>query len=207
MNRLFPLIAAAAALLPASAPATGGSTAAVFEAGRCMVQRDRRAAISLFRSLPLDQTVADFSALGGSAARACIGAVPGASGLLVRGAIAQALFQRDFRGEIGDALRNGVQPADLGLPDASAGGAPNSWRWADCVVRNEPAATGRLLRTEVGSPQEAAAISGLQLHMSACMAMGAELTLRRSEVRSLFAQGAYHNAYRYWAGQLRAAPQ
>jgi hypothetical protein len=174
----------------------------------CLVQRDRRAAIALFRGLPLDRSAADLSALAAGPARDCAGGASGASSMMVRGAIAQALFVRDFRGTMGHEPRPGLDPVDLGLDAAIAVGGPPAtepYRWADCVVRNDPAATERLLRTDIGSPQEAAAVSGLQPYMSACMAMGAQISVRQSEMRSLFAQGAYHNSYRYWSGQLRDA--
>jgi hypothetical protein len=208
MRKLLLLAVAAGAPWSAAAQAVTGSAAAVFEAGRCMVQRDRRAAIALFRALPFDNSRAELSPVGAGAARNCADGASGASALMVRGAIAQALFQRDFRGAMGHEPRPGQDPVDLGLPDVAgprAAGAPESYRWADCVVRNEPDATARLLRTDVGSPQESAAISGLQLYMAACMAQGAQISVRQSEMRSLFAQGAYHNSYRYWTGQLRDA--
>lgn len=207
MRTLLP-IAAAAILVPAAASPATGSTAAIYDAGRCMVQRDRRAAIALFRGLPLDNSAADLSSLGTSSARACTGDVAGASAMLVRGAIAQALFVRDFRGSMGNQPRPGQEPVDLGLADAIAADGPRAtepYRWADCVVRNDPAWTERLLRSDVGSSYEAAAISGLQPYMSACMASLAQISVRQSEMRSLFAQGAYHNSYRYWTGQLRDA--
>lgn len=206
MKQTFLLIAAAVVLVPGAAPATTASTAGIFDAGRCMVQHDRRAAIALFRGLPLDNSQADLSALGRSRAQDCAGGVAGASAMMVRGAIAQALFVRDFRGAIGNDPRRGDPPADLGLADAVAVGGPPAtepYRWADCVVRNDPLSTERLLSSAIGSSFEAAAISGLRPYMSACMAMGAQISVRQSEMRSLFAQGAYHSSYRYWTGQLR----
>ena len=196
--RTHSLLAAAACAAWPAAPATAGTPARIFEAGRCIVQHDRRAAIALLRTLPLDGSAADLSALG-----ACAAGAESASAMLLRGAIAQALFQRDFRGTVGHEPRPGQDPVDLGLPGIAA--APESYRWADCVVRNDPPATERLLRTAVGSPQESAAVSELQPYMSACMALGAEISVRPSEMRSLFAQGAYQTSYRYWTGQLNDA--
>jgi hypothetical protein len=206
MKRIFLLAVGACALAPIAPAAATGPISAVYDAGRCMVQRDRRASIALFRALPLDNVAADLSTLGSSSARECAGAVAGASAMLVRGAIAQALFARDFRGSISNGPR--LDPIDLGLGVASApGGSPatEAYRWADCVVRSDPPAVEHLLRSDVGTPAESAAMSGLQLHMAACMASGAQFSVRQSEARSLFAQGAYHTGYRYWTGQLRDA--
>jgi hypothetical protein len=168
-----------------------------------MVQRDRRAAIALIRDLPFDNSQANLSTLRGSPAQDCAAGASGASALLVRGAIAQAMFQRDFRGAFGGEPRTGVQPVNMQLPIEAAPGGVETYRWADCVVRNEPIGTEQLLRSYIGSGEEAAAISRLQPYMSACMADGAQLTVRLIDLRSLFAQGAYNGSYRYWTGQLR----
>lgn len=206
MKRFVLALAGAGCLaaFPAPAFASQASVAGVYEAGRCMVDRDRRAAVGLIRALPLDGSVADLSALRGSGASACAGAAEGASALLVRGAVAQALFLRDFRA-FGREPRAASILVNLDLPvESSPGGARSVelYRWADCVVRNDSAGTQRLLTSVVGSADEAAAVAGLQAYMSACMRAGSELQVRASEVRSVFAQSAYHTMYRYWTGQL-----
>jgi hypothetical protein len=204
---LLSLAASAAAAAPlAPAGAAPPSVAGVYEAGRCMVAGDRRAAVALVRALPLDGQVADLSALRGSAAD-CAGPAQGASAMLVRGAIAQALFFRDFR-VFGREPRTETGLIDLGLPTESSPGGTRSvelYRWADCVVRNDGAGTQRLLVSAVGSGEENAAIAGLQTYMSACMRGGPQLQVRASEVRSVFAQSAYHAMYRYWTGRLEDA--
>ena len=94
---------------------------------------------------------------------------------------------------------------NLNLPIEASPGGPRTvelYRWSDCVVRNDLVATERLLRSAVGAADEAAALAALQTYMSACMRGGTQLTLRSSEVRSLFAQSAYFTMYRYWTGQL-----
>ena len=204
---LFRLAAAgsvAAASAPAPALAAPASVAGVYEAGRCMVSLDRRAAVVLIQALPLDGQAADLSALRGSAASGCAGGAKGASAMLVRGAIAQALFLRDFRA-FGREPRVESGLVNLNLPvEPSAGGARSVelYRWADCVVRNDTAGTQRLLISTIGSGEESAAIAVLQAYMAACMRAGSQLEVRSSEVRSVFAQSAYHAMYRYWTGQL-----
>lgn len=196
--------AGSAAALSAPALAAPTSVAGVYEAGRCMVERDRRAAAALIQALPLDGGVADLSALTRSGARGCVAGAQGASVMVVRGAIAQALFLRDFR-TFGREPRTEIALVDLNLPvESSLSGTRGVelYRWADCVVRNDAAGTQRLLLSIVGSPEEASSIAGLQTYMSACMRAGSQLQVRASEVRSVFAQSAYHVMYRYWSGQL-----
>jgi hypothetical protein len=192
-------VSAPAPAAPAPAPAAG-----VYEAGRCMVASDRRAAVALILALPLDGREADLSTLRGTGAGTCAEGAQGASAMVVRGAIAQALFFRDFRA-FGRQPRTETGLIDLGLPIESSPGGTRSvelYRWADCVVRNDIAGTQRLLVSAIGSGEEDAAIAGLQTYMSACMRVGSLLQVRASEVRSVFAQSAYHTMYRYWTGRL-----
>lgn len=193
--------AAVCAAIP-SVPAFAAPTAAaVYDAGRCMVQRNRRAAVTLILALPSDNRPADLSSLGG----ACAGA-EGATAMVVRGAIAQALFLRDFR-VFGREARPEVSLVNLNLPiESSLSGSRSTelYRWGDCVVRNDGAGIQQLLVSAVGSADERAAIAGLQTYMSACMRSGSQFGVRASELRSVLAQSAYHAMYRYSTGQLEA---
>lgn len=204
---IFSMVALGAlASIPAPAAATA-SSAAVYEAGRCLVQQDRRSAVALMASLPLDDSPANLASVGRNGA-GCVSGLAGAPAMLVRGGIAQALFVRDFGG-FGRELRNDRNIFDLNLPVEGFGASLDRtiqlYRWADCVVRNDSAGTERLLRTAVGTPEERAAIAGLQTFMASCMPVGTQLSVRAWEVRSLFAQSAYHTLFRYWTGQLQSA--
>lgn len=199
-------LAAAACIAGLAAPAlaVAPSVAAVYDAGRCMVQRDRRASAALIQSLPLDGAAADLSALRDSDALGCLPAADGVSTMLLRGAIAQALFLRDFPHLGREPLMN-VGLVNLSLPVEASPGGPRTvelYRWSDCVVRNDIDTTQRLLRSAIRSSDEAAAFVELQTYMSACMRGDTQLTVRSSEARSLFAQSAYFAMYRYWTGQI-----
>lgn len=212
MKRIFvPFAAAVLTALPGPAPAAPGpSTAAVYAAGRCIVARDYGRALALLVALPLDDQAADLAQLRGSGAEPCAGGIAGASALLVRGAIAQALFMRDFGG-FGRDPRSSAHLINLNLPvQDSAGGsrALDLYRWGDCVVRNNPGATQDLLASVSGSAEERAAIAELQPFMTPCMPFGTQLTtVYLTEARAVFAQSAYHTMYRYATGQLRVAAQ
>jgi hypothetical protein len=203
---LLPLAAAALLAVPGPASAARNSPA-VYEAGRCIVDSDRSGANRLMATLPLDESTADLSRLNARAA-ACAARLAEAPAMQVRGALAQAMFMRDF-----GSIRREPDPRrgfiNLNLPVQESGTARDRttqlYRWGDCVARNDSAGTERLLRTEAASAEESAAIEGLRNYMAACMPTGVQLEVRLWELRSVIAQTAYNTVYRYWTGQLEAA--
>ena len=205
------LAAGAALLLPGTASADNGGASMrdVYDAGRCMVDRDRRAAIGLLQALPLDGDAADLSSLPDSLAQRCGEGLQAASALHLRGAIAQALFFRDFGG-FGVEPRRATPLVDLDLPvQRSPGGSPtiDLYRWADCLVRNDSHHAERLMESRVGSRTETLAIEGMRNYMAACAPDGAQLAVQAAELRSVIAQSAYHSMYRYWIGRLASVGQ
>lgn len=191
------------AAAPATASAPSQGTVALYEAGRCIVQRDRGAAARLMQTLPLDETPAELGTLRGAAAQ-CMESADGAAAFALRGAIAEALYRRDFRGRELRPIRAG-QLVTYDLPVQSSPPGTRTvelYRWADCVVRNDMEGTRRLLTTNLGTPEEDAATNALANFMAACLPAGGTLDVYANEVRPLFAQSAYHSLYRYWTGQL-----
>ena len=124
----FGVIAAPAAAAPSQ------WTVALYEAGRCIVQQDRGAAQALMRTLPLDDSAAEIDALRGPAQQ-CLEGAAGATGIDLRGAIAQALYLRDFRGRELRPVRAG-NLVSFELPVQASPRVPRTvelYRWADCV--------------------------------------------------------------------------
>ena len=201
------LLAAAAALampVPAAADDNGDSVRDIYDAGRCLVDRDRRAAVGFLTAVPVDSETADLSQLPDSLAQRCAEGMNSAKTLLIRGAIAQALFFRDFGG-FGLEPRRSAPLVNLDLPvqDSPEGSVRTElYRWSDCVVRNDATHTERLLSSPVGSRTEEAAIEGLRPYMAACAPAGSQLAVQPTELRSLLTQSAYHSMYRYWTNQL-----
>ncbi len=204
---MFAMLAAGAALSlasPASADQASPTLRQIYDAGRCLVVTDRGTAVGLLGSLPMEEGDADLSQLPERVARRCAQGLGTVASLHLRGAIAQALFFRDFGG-FGEEPRRSAPLVNLNLPAQSSppgNGMTELYRWADCVVRNDIAHTERLLTSTVGSNQEAAAIEGLRAFMSACAPAGQQLSVRPSDLRSLVAQSAYASMYRYWTRQL-----
>ena len=204
---MFALLAAGAALAlsgPAAADEGQPSLRQIYEAGRCIVDNDRRTAVSFLQSLPMDEGEADLSLLPDNLTRRCAQGWGTVDSLHFRGAIAQALFFRDFGG-FGIEPPRSVPLVNLNIPAQSSPpgtGMTELYRWADCVVRNDIGHAERLLSSRVGSQNEAAAIESLRAYMSACVPEGQQLSVRPSDFRSLIAQSAYHSMYRYWTRQL-----
>lgn len=200
------LAAGAAASLPAPTLAAdaGLTLEQVYDAGRCIVDRDRRAALSLVVAQPIEGDVVDLSGLSPDLRDRCASAIESASPLNLRGAIAQALFFRDFEG-FGLQPGRGVSLVNLNIPvqDSPPGSdMVDMYRWADCVVRNDAGHSEALMRSRIGSRQEAAAIAGLSPYMQACAPEGADLRVSAAQLRGVVAQAAYHSMYRYWTRDL-----
>lgn len=203
----IPHAALAAAMLwslPAPAAASSPGLDRIYAAGRCMVAHDRGAAASLIRSLPLGRERTDLSALSPELVRRCAGSLGSPPALHLRGALAQALFFRDFRGFGLQPFRS-IPLVNLELPvqDSPPGDRTTElYRLADCVVRNDPGHVERLLASRPGSDNEGRFMSLLGGYLRACPA--AELSIARSDLRSALAQSAYQSMYRYWTGELRS---
>jgi len=186
---------------PASASTPGLER--VYAAGRCLVRQDRRAAIDLVLALPIGRERASISALAPSLGR-CGAGLESVPAMHLRGAIAQALFFRDFRGF-------GLQPSrsialvnlDLPIQDSPPGDPTTElYRLADCVVRNDGPRTESLLATRPGSENESRIMDRLAPYLRACTTADSQLSIARSDLRSAMAQSAYHSMYRYWTRQL-----
>lgn len=192
-----------AALATPAAAAPSQWTVALYEAGRCIVQQDRGAAQTLLQTLPLDDSAAELDSLRGPA-RQCVEGAAGATGIDLRGAIAQALYLRDFRGrELRPVRAGSLVSFDLPVQASPPGSRTvELYRWADCVVRNDSQGTRLLLSSPLGSADEQAAMNGLANFMGSCLPQGSDLNVYANEVRPLFAQSAYFSLYRYWTGRL-----
>ena len=197
-------LAAGAALSLAGPAQANPSMQDIYDAGRCIVDNDRSAAVQFLGVLPLEEGDADLSRLSPSLNRRCAQGLGGANSLHLRGAIAQALFFRDFGG-FGLEPRRSVPLVNLNIPAESSPpgtGITELYRWADCVVRNNIGHSERLLESRIGSQNESRAIEGLRAYMSACAPADGQFAVRPSDFRSLVAQSAYNSMYRYWTREL-----
>lgn len=175
---------------------------ALYEAGRCIVARDRGAAVELFRALPPQGDSADPSLAQRVAATGCLNRpLPRNGAIILRGAIAQALHGADYQ-VIGAPPTQRSRLVDLQLPTGTAGDGV-AYGWSDCVVRNDLRNAERLMATAPGSAQETEVLVAMRPYMSAC-ARGTDPGVPDVFLRSLFVQSLYSVLNRYWNGGLRA---
>jgi hypothetical protein len=202
----------AAALAPA-APASAQpalSDKEVYDIGRCVVRSDRSVGVGLLQSLPLSGPNLTIPGTL-SAAGQCAKAGGSVSPVALRGAIARALFLKDFdRFMVEPKVANHLL-AELKLPideKAANGADPQTvalYKFGDCVVRNEVMKIESLMRTPVGSGTEEKIFEYLAPMMAACQAKGTTIRVSPSTLRSLLAQSAYNVSWRYWKDQLFTA--
>jgi hypothetical protein len=182
--------------VPAGASPGGTTVRSVYDMGKCIVRKDRSAAIELMSSLPLTGSANLSGSVGG--ASSCLAQASGtANAVTVRGALAQALFLRDFN-------EFGADPGRGTLAGYSLPIEAGLYRWSDCVVRQDTGAITSLLHSDVGSRQEAQVLERIRPQMSACLPTTERLAIAPSQLRSVLAQSAYNVAYRYWTEQLSA---
>lgn len=200
------LLAVGATLMPL-APAAAFRVATpseTFDAGRCIVVRNRDAALDLLRTLPNNADMADLTALPGGLSERCARGLTSADALHLRGAIVQEMYLRDFGGA-GVEPRRSARLIDLALPvQDSAGGDRTTelFRLADCVVRNDGEHVDRFLASSVGSRIEANLIGAMRNYLAACAPATSQFAVRPADLRAVIAQSAYHSMYRYWTARL-----
>ena len=208
MRKFFAVVLAAGAAVIGSTPAAAANgevpAREIFDAGRCLVQRDRSAAITFLQSVPVDSETADLSQLPPDLMGRCTPGLSRAKSILIRGAIAQALFFRDFGG-FGLEPARSVPLVNLQLPveDSPEGSLRvELYRWADCIVRNDADHSEKLMESRVGSPNEQRMFDLLRPYLQACAPAGTEFSVAPADLRGAIAQSAYHSMYRYWTRQL-----
>jgi hypothetical protein len=178
----------------------------LYQAGQCIVARDRAAAISLFQALRSSNGSGDPAVARRVADTGCLDMpLPGNSEIVLGGAIAQALYGNDYPVAGAPPLNRG-RLANLQLLAAGTGpgsGSSRAYAWSDCVVRNDLRNTQRLLATPAGSSQEVQVLMEMRPAMAGC-AGGADPGVADVFLRSMLTQAAYDVLYRYWTGELRA---
>ena len=173
---LFALAAGAAGVGRRRPPPPRRPPPAAYEAGRCLVAQDRRAAVACMARLPLGDTAAD---LGGVAAGRAFVTAGASSRCSCAARSPRRCSIRDFRGS--SASRSTTADRDLNLP-VELGAPPDRtirlYSWGDCVVRNDAAGIDRCCaRDRLG--RRACRAWGLQTYMSNCMRDGQQLSVRR----------------------------
>ncbi|NML05064.1 hypothetical protein [Sphingomonas sp. G-3-2-10] len=128
---------------------------------------------------------------------------------LLRGTMAEALFERDFSA-IGGKPKNPVA-ALFAIPamDAFNQLAPISklkvafLGFAQCVVAAAPKETVNLLRTEPGSASERTAFAAVAPALGPCLNDGMKIEFNRTQLRGALAEAAYRASVQARAGETK----
>lgn len=128
---------------------------------------------------------------------------------LLRGTMAEALFERDFS-SIGGKPKNPVA-ALFAIPamEAFTQLAPIAklkvalLGFADCVVAAVPKETVKMLRTDPGGADERAAFTAIAPALGPCLNDGVKIEFNRTQLRGALAEAAYRASVQARAGEKK----
>ena len=172
--------------------------------GKCVVEADRSAAITLFQRTPADSSMIDPRTAQTGGAVACGNNAAPMPAMQMRGAIAEALYYRDFREAGMQPRRAAGDFATLNLPEGAAD-PDGVFAVSRCVARARFTVVDKLFAMPAGSRREHDFIVDLMPYFSACQPKGTQVSIRLGEIRALMAQSAYEGNVKYWANQTAAA--
>ena len=189
------LSAAALALQPAGASTTGAAAAAAAQQfGKCAVRNYEGA--ELLATAPGSEEVAaviaEFQSRGCNAPSGDIG--------LLRGAVAEQLFQSDFGTVNARSSRHEVEIFSALAPEEFHALADAPRRRVDllavgtCVALAQPKKAANLLDTDHAGADEARIIAELSPALSSCVSQGQKYDFSKAELRGLLAEGVYRTA-------------
>lgn len=160
---------------------------------QCILRRHRSAA-ERFVSLPLDSP--DLREAGMAVAQSeCLPAEQARFvSSLLRGAVFEALYLRDFRRSSVGVLAS-APPLTFASDPATLEPAKRAIflgsRVAECTVRADPASARALILSPVASRTEARAFDAILPAVSGCLEAGAQLSFSRPMLRGLIAESLY----------------
>ena len=126
-------------------------------------------------------------------------ATSSAAPALLRGALAEQLFVKDF-GVVGARPRREtieifrVDPAEVETLDAAAKRRVDVIGFATCATAANVVKTSALLKTAPGSPEETVLVKEMEPSFASCLLQGERLDLGRAELRGALAEATYRLA-------------
>ena len=169
---------------------------------QCVVQRARRSAETLLRTI--SDTNAEYRLIYGPIASRldqCSHMGVEVSNILLRGAIAEALFRVEFSSRLPQARGAEVMPIRWPPGHANAADLGPVYELGRCVVAQNPRRIHELLKTEPYSPDERSRFSELGPRLQGCLDAGATFSTNCETIRAVLAEALYQ-----WALAQRAAP-
>ena len=174
------------------------------EVARCVVRRAHGAAEKLLETTP--ESVAESNVRWGPVrARLdqCSQMYMGATGVVLRGAIAQVLYEEKFAARAPVAKPTAVLRAyDWPKTGETAAQLATIYSFADCFVAAQPAGVRQLVLTAPGSAEESAALRALSPNFASCLVKDVTFNTNRETMRAVLTE----SLHRWSVAQANAAP-
>jgi hypothetical protein len=186
-------MATAAFAIPANASAPQPTVASVEQFAKCAIAHYEGAELLATQpgSAEEQEVLSEYNRLG------CKAPATGAG--ILRGAVAEQLFQADF-GSIGSRARRDnievftVDMSELEELSDEAKKRIDYVAFGTCVAASDPQASSSVLSTSVESAEERAKLTQLVPQFASCLTEGEKFTFSRADLRSALAEGAYRLA-------------
>jgi hypothetical protein len=174
------------------------------EVARCVVRRAHGAAEKLLETTP--ESSAESNIRWGpirSRLDQCSQMYMGATGVVLRGAIAQVLYEEKFAARAPSAAP-AVVPLGYDWPATgeTAAQLATIYSFADCVVAAQPADVRRLVLTAPGSDEESAVLRALRPNFPSCLVKDVTFNTNRETMRAVLTE----SLHRWSLAQAKAAP-
>ena len=129
--------------------------------------------------------------------RSC--SAPSTDAAVLRGTVAEELFKKDFVSIGSQARRESIEvfrvnASELEMLDTAARTRVDYVAFGTCVAATDSESTAALLKTKIGSADEARLVAALQPKFSPCLSEGERLSMSKAELRGALAEGAYRLA-------------
>ena len=162
------------------------------QSSRCIVERHRGASESLVMSVP--DTDAEARIMWGpirSRLDQCSHMGVAVSGVILRGSIAEALYESAFSAPAAGEEAVAVAPIQWPAGHATAPQLAPVYGLGRCVVAADPRLVHRLLATEPFSDAETAILNALQPLLAPCLDAGSTFETNRETLRAVLAESLY----------------
>lgn len=176
----------------------------LIEVARCVVRRAHRAAENLIASTPESSAESNIR-WGPIRARLdqCSQMYMAATGVVLRGAIAQVLYEEQFAARAPVAVP-AVVPAgyDWRATGQTAAQLATIYSFADCFVAAHPDGVRRFVLTPPGSIAEVSALRELRPNFPSCLVKDLTFNTNQETMRAVLTE----SLYRWSLAQAKAAP-
>jgi hypothetical protein len=174
------------------------------EVARCVVRRAHGAAEKLLETTP--ESVAESNVRWGpirARLDQCSQMYVGATGVVLRGAIAQVLYEEKFAARA-PVVKPAAVPRAYDWPTTgqTAAQLATIYSFADCFVAAQPASVRQLVLTAPGSAEESAALRAMRPKFASCLVKDVTFNTNRETMRAVLTE----SLHRWSLAQAKAAP-